>query len=119
ANLEHKVNKWLTIGGSLAVTRTSYTGLNTGSNSLSGNIFNAIRQLPNTPILDPSNPYGYNFSADGRNVGPWDNLAPVGDNIPNIAYVLKHNKIQSRVNRTMVNTFLSINLADGLNYRFQ
>lgn len=119
ANLEHKVNKWLTIGGTLAVTRSSYTGLNTGMNSLSGNIFNAIRQLPNTPILDPSNPYGYNFSADGRNVGPWDNLAPVGDNIPNIAYVLKHNKIQSRVNRTIVNTFASIDLFEGLNYRFQ
>lgn len=119
SNLEHKINKWLTIGGSVAVTRTSYTGLNTGVNSLSGNIFNAIRQLPNTPIFDPNNPHGYNFSADGRNVGQWDNLAPVGDNIPNIAYVLAKNKIQSRVNRTIVNAFASMDLFEGLNYRFQ
>ncbi len=119
SNLEHKINKWLTVGGSIAVTRTSYTGLNTGVNSLSGNIFNAIRQLPNTPIFDPGNPHGYNFSADGRNVGPWDNLAPVGDNIPNIAYVLAKNKIQSRVNRTIVNAFASMDLFEGLNYRFQ
>ena len=119
SNLEHKVNKWLTIGGSIAVTRTSYTGLNTGLNSLSGNIFNAIRQLPNTPIFDPSNPTGYNFSSDGANVGPWDNLSPVGDNIPNIAYVLAKNKIQSRVNRTIINTFVSMDLFEGVNYRFQ
>lgn len=119
SNLEHKLNNWLTIGGSIAITRTSYTGLNTGMNSLSGNIFNAIRQLPNTPIFDPSNPSGYNFSSDGRNVGAWDNLSPVGDNIPNIAYVLAHNKIESRVNRTIVNTFVSMDLFPGLNYRFQ
>lgn len=119
SNLEHKINKWLTVGGSIAVTRTTYTGLNTGMNSLSGNIFNAIRQLPNTPIFDPSHPTGYNFSADNRNVGPWDNLAPVGDNISNIAYVLAKNKFESKVNRTIVNTFLSMDLFEGLNYRFQ
>ncbi len=119
SNLEHKVNNWLTIGGSIAITRTSYTGLNTGLNSLSGNIFNAIRQLPNTPIFDPNSDSGYNFSADGANVGPWQNLSPVGDNIPNIAYVLANNKIQSRTNRTIVNTFASIDLFEGLNYRFQ
>ena len=119
SNLEHKVNKWLTIGGSIAITRTSYTGLNTGLNSLSGNIFNAIRQLPNTPIFDPNSDSGYNFSSNGANVGPWQNLSPVGDNIPNIAYVLANNKIESRTNRTIVNTFASIDLFEGLNYRFQ
>jgi hypothetical protein len=30
------------------LTKTDYSGLNTGRNSLSGNIFNATRQLPNT-----------------------------------------------------------------------
>lgn len=118
-NIEHDVNKWLTIGGSIALTRTEYNGLNTGGNSLSGNIFNATRQLPNTPIFNPNHPSGYNITQDGNNVGPWDNTSPVGDNISNIAYVLANNKFQSKINRTIVNTFASVQLAKGFNYRFQ
>ncbi|TDU42856.1 TonB-linked SusC/RagA family outer membrane protein [Gelidibacter sediminis] len=119
ASLEHNLNKWLTIGGSIAVTRTEYEGLNTGMNSLSGNIFNATRQLPNTPIFNADHPSGYNLSSDSSVVGQWDNTDPVGDNISNIAYVLAKNKYKSKVNRTIVNTFASIDLFDGLNYRFQ
>lgn len=118
-NIEHDVNDWLTIGGSVALTRTEYNGLNTGGNSLSGNIFNATRQLPNTPILNPDHPTGYNINASGTNVGQWDNTTPVGDNISNIGYVLAKNKFQSKSNRTIVNTFASAQLANGLNYRFQ
>jgi hypothetical protein len=47
-NIEHKLNKWLSFGGSASLTRTDVSGLNTGRNSLSGNMFNAIRQAPNT-----------------------------------------------------------------------
>ena len=45
ANVEHEVNKWLSLGGNIALTRTEYNGLNTGRNSLSGNIFNALATL--------------------------------------------------------------------------
>ncbi|WP_163514066.1 SusC/RagA family TonB-linked outer membrane protein [Gelidibacter japonicus] len=119
SNLEHKINKWLTVGGSLAVTRTEYDGLNTGLNSLSGNIFNATRQLPNTPIYNADHPTGYNLSADNSVVGQGTNTDPVGDNISNIAYVLAKNKYESKVNRTLANAFLSADLFEGLNYRFQ
>ncbi|MCB0486275.1 MAG: SusC/RagA family TonB-linked outer membrane protein, partial [Flavobacteriaceae bacterium] len=57
-NIEHNVNKWFKIGGNISLTRTEYRGLNTGTGSLSGNIFNAMRQLPNTPIYDPNHPTG-------------------------------------------------------------
>ncbi len=119
SNLEHNVNKWLTVGGSIAITRTEYSGLNTGRNSLSGNIFNATRQLPNTPIFNPNHPTGYNLSEDNSVVGQWDNTDPVGDNISNIAYVLAKNKFESKVNRTLVNAFASMDLFEGFNYRFQ
>ncbi len=119
ASLEHNLNKWLTIGGSIAITRTEYEGLNTGMNSLSGNIFNATRQLPNTPIYNAEHPSGFNLTPDNSFVGQWDNTDPVGDNISNIAYVLAKNKYKSKVNRTIVNTFASIDLFEGLNYRFQ
>jgi hypothetical protein len=34
-NIEHKLNKWLSFGGSASLTRTDVSGLNTGRNSLS------------------------------------------------------------------------------------
>ena len=119
SSVEHDVNKWLSIGGNLAVTRTEYNGLNTGGNSLSGNIFNTMRQLPNTPIFDPNHPTGYNITADNNNVGKWDNTDPVGDNISNIAYVLAKNKFQSKVNRTIAGAFASAKITEDLTYRFQ
>lgn len=119
ANLEHDIYNWLTVGGNLAVTRTEYEGLNTGGNSLSGNIFNATRQLPNTPVLNPEHPTGYNLTADNNFVGQWDNTDPVGDNISNIAYVLSKNKYESKINRTLAGAFASITFTEGLKYRLQ
>ncbi|MCR9226861.1 MAG: TonB-dependent receptor [Flavobacteriaceae bacterium] len=118
-NLEHDVLDWLTVGGNLAITRTELNGLNTGGNSLSGNIFNATRQLPNIPIYDLNNPTGFNLSADGSVVGQWDNTDPVGDNISNIGYVLANNKFQSITNNTLVSAFGEVKLLEGLTYRFQ
>lgn len=118
-NLEHKINNWLTFGGSVSLTQTEYEGLNTGRNSLSGNMFNAIRQLPNTPIYDVDNPTGYNINLANGYMGPWDNLTNVGDNITNIVYVLDHNKFESKIKRTMINAFMSADLFKGMNYRFQ
>ena len=118
-NLEHDINKWLKFGGSLALTRSEYNGLNTGRNSLSGNIFNATRQLPNTPIFDATNPTGYNLSADFNFVGQGTNTDPVGDGISNIAYALANNKYVSKANRTILNTFLSADLSKDLNLKVQ
>lgn len=118
-NIEHQLKDWLTIGGSLAVTRTEYSGLNTGRGSLSGNMFNAIRQLPNTPIYDATNATGYNIDLSNGSVGQWSNLQVVGDNISNIAYVLDKNKFQSQINRTIASVFASAEITKGLNYRFQ
>ncbi|MCB0645920.1 MAG: TonB-dependent receptor [Saprospiraceae bacterium] len=119
SNLEHKIFKWLSVGGGITYTQTAYDGLNTGTNSLSGNVFNATRQLPNTPVLNPDHPTGYNISANNANVGQWDNTNPVGDNISNIAYVLANNKFQSTIKRVLGNAFASVDIIDGLNYRFQ
>ncbi|RTY86539.1 SusC/RagA family TonB-linked outer membrane protein [Flavobacterium sp. RSP15] len=118
-NIEHDVNNWLTIGGNVALTRTEYNGLNTGGNSLSGNIFNAIRQAPNTPIFDATNPTGYNLNLTTGTVGQGTNLSPIGDNISNIAYVLAKNRFQSKINRTLINTFASAKITKDINYRFQ
>jgi TonB-linked SusC/RagA family outer membrane protein len=121
ANADQKVRKWLTIGTNIAVTKTDYFGLNTGTNSLSGNIFSAIRQLPNTPIFDSSDPSGtgYNFE-DGTNlVGKWNNATTIGDNLPNIVYTLNNNVQSSKIFRTIANTYAQINILPSLNFKTQ
>lgn len=119
ANVDHKLFNWLTLGGNVGITKSEFTGLNTGRNSLSGNMFNAIRQLPNTPIYDPNNSTGYNINLSNGFMGQWDNLQPVGDNITNIVYVLDHNKLVSNNMRTLLTTFAEAKIMDGLSYKFQ
>lgn len=116
-NLEHKVFKWLTTGGGIAYAQTKYNGLNTGRNSLSGNIFNAIRQLPNTPIYNENHPTGYNLSTNNTVVGQWDNTDPVGDNISNIGYVIDNNIYESTIKRVTANAYLSADIYKGLTYK--
>lgn len=118
ANIDHQLNNWLSLGGNIGVTKTDYSGLNTGRNSISGNMFNAIRQLPNTPIYDSNNPSGYNINSSGF-VGQWDNLQSVGDNITNIVYILDKNKYTSNIMRSILNLYAEADILDGLNYRFQ
>ncbi|MBF4494359.1 TonB-dependent receptor [Flavobacterium sp. MR2016-29] len=121
ANIDQEINKWLSIGTNLSVTRTEYNGLNTGGSSLSGNIFNTTRQLPNVPIYDANNPTGYNLTLplSTNTVGKWDNTDPVGDNITNIVYVLDHNKYYSKVNRTLANVFANAKITSDLSYKLQ
>ncbi len=116
-NLEHKVFKWLTTGGGIAYAQTKYNGLNTGRNSLSGNIFNAIRQLPNTPIYNENHPTGYNLTTNNTVVGQWDNTDPVGDNISNIGYVIDNNIYESTIKRVTANAYLSADIYKGLTYK--
>jgi len=118
-NIEHKLNNWFSIGGNVALTKTDYNGLNTGRNSISGNIFSATRQLPNTPIYDPLNPTGYNINLTSGNIGQWDNLQPVGQNLSNIVYALDKNVQTSSIQRTMLNVFASADITKDLNYRLQ
>jgi TonB-dependent starch-binding outer membrane protein SusC len=118
-NIEHEFASWISGGVNFGYTRTDYNGLNTGRNALSGNVFNAVRQLPNTPIYDSANQYGYNINLATGNVGQGTNLAPVGDNISNIIYTLDKNKQESKVNRIFATAFAAIKFTKSLDYRFQ
>ena len=120
ANVDQKVTKWLTLGANIGVTQTEYAGMNAGENSLSGNIFSAIRQLPNTPIYDPSHPTGYNIDLVTPGlVGRWKNTSTIDDNLPNIIYTLTKNKYGTKNLRTMGTAFASITIMPGLNFRTQ
>ncbi|MFZ0598239.1 MAG: SusC/RagA family TonB-linked outer membrane protein, partial [Flavobacterium sp.] len=121
ANIDQDINKWLSIGTNLNISRTEYDGLNISSNGLSGNIFNAIRQLPNTPIYDVNNSTGYNLTLPltSNTVGKWDNLAVQSEGIPNILYVLDHNIYKSKTQRTLVSAFANAKITSDLSYKLQ
>ena len=119
ANADQKVKKWLTIGASVAVTKNDYYGLNTGTNSLSGNIFSAIRQLPNTPIYNSADPTGYNMEPGTNLVGKWNNATTIGDNLPNIVYTLKNNVESSKVFHTISDAYAQFNILPSLNFKTQ
>lgn len=120
ANLDQKVKSWLTLGTNIAVTKTEYNGLNTGANSLSGNIYNATKQHPNVSIYNPLHPTGYNIDLlDPRSVGRGLNTTVVENNLPNIIYVLDNNVIDSKVNRTIANIFADVAILPNLKYKAQ
>jgi len=119
ANIDQDINKWLSIGTNISVNRTEYNGLNSNASGLSGNIFNTIRQLPNTPIYDAADPTGYNLSSNNATVGQWDNLGVVGDNITNILYVLDHNKYKSTTTRIIASAFANAKITSDLSYKLQ
>ncbi|OFY73799.1 MAG: SusC/RagA family protein [Bacteroidetes bacterium RBG_19FT_COMBO_42_7] len=119
ANVDQRVTKWLSMGTSVGLTQSEYYGLNTGTNALSGNIFSAIRQHPNVPIYNPDHSTGYNIDTNPDYVGRWNNLESIGDNLPNIVYVIDHNVFSSRILRTLGNLYAQIKFLPSLNFKTQ
>jgi len=120
SNIDHKLKKWLTIGMNAAITRTETFGMNTGTNSLSGNIFSAIRMLPNTTVFDANDPTGYNIDDINTNyAGRGQNTQQVDDNLPNIRYTLDKNIYKSKTMGVVASTYLMANITKDLNFRTQ
>ena len=120
SNIDQKVKSWLSIGMTSSISRSEYKGLNTGTNSLSGNIFNAIRQLPNTAVYDVNDPTGYNI--DDTNlavVGRGQNLQTIDDNLTNIRYVLDKNTYGSKILGIVGSAYASFTITPDLNFRTQ
>jgi TonB-linked SusC/RagA family outer membrane protein len=119
ANLDQKINNFLTFGITSGVTYQKNLGPLAGSSNLSGNVFAATRLLPNVPIYSDTDITGYNISVDRRTLGPGANLSPISDNIPNIRFVLDNNVRQSQTLRLLGSTYLEAKIADGLKFRTQ
>lgn len=127
SNADHEIRDWLSVGVNGGITRTEYDGLNTGGNSLSGNMFSAIRQHPNVPIYNPNHPTGYNIGYQAEDgswlsdnlVGPWDNFGLIGDNLPNLMYPLDNNRFTSEITRIIGNIYADISPVEFLNFRTQ
>jgi TonB-linked SusC/RagA family outer membrane protein len=119
-NLEQKIYDWVKVGTSASMTHTIIDGLNQGSNSLSGNVFNAIRALPNVSPWDVNDPTGFNIDdQDTRVLGRGANLRLIDDNLPNIMFVLENNRARSKSYRALGNIYLEATFLKKFVYRPQ
>ncbi len=119
ANVDQKINNFLTFGITSGVTYQRNLGPLAGSNNLSGNVFAATRMLPNVPVYNSEDPTGYNISPDRRSLGAGANLSPISDGIPNIRFVLDNNVRKSQTLRLLGSTYLEAKILDGLKIRTQ
>lgn len=120
-NADQKVTSWLKLTSSLAYSETQYKGLNNGYSSISGAMFSAVRQLPNTPIYDSTTPTGYNIFTSGTAsmVGQWDNYIPITSSLTNIAYIVNNNKYESDLTRFIGSLAADVKLTDWASYKLQ
>mgnify|MGYP002777677406 CR=1 FL=1 len=118
-NLDHAVNRFVTVGVKLQASQTRNRGLNIGTNALSGNIAGAARLFPNVSPLDATNPTGFNLSPDGAVLGRGANLRNIDNNYTNLAFVLENNLFRANTNRLLANVYAQANITDWLNIRTQ
>lgn len=120
-NADQKVGEKFKVGLNLGVTRSITDGLNVGTNSLSGAMFNVIRQLPNTTVFDPNGPFGYNIQFQGTNtiVGRGDNNEFIANNLTNIRYVLDNNIYRTATNRLIGSGYAEYEFTPWLSLRTQ
>jgi hypothetical protein len=77
-------------------------------------------QHPNVPIYNPDHPTGYNIDLINPDyVGRWNNTESIGDNLPNIVYVIDKNVFTSRVLRTLGNIYAQFKILPFLNFKTQ
>lgn len=120
ANIEQKVNNWLSAGFTSGVTRQENYGPLTGSNNLSGNVFGSMRMLPNVEARDANHPTGYNLDAiNPRSLGRGANAVEISNGIPNLLFVLENDRRASKSWRLLGNAYLQAQIADGLKFRTQ
>ncbi|NDK54633.1 TonB-dependent receptor [Pontibacter sp. BT213] len=118
SNLDQKVTDWLDFGVQAGLTSQQNTGPLTASNSLGGNTFAVIRQLPNVKVYNPEDPTGYNIDAtDRRSLGRGNNLITISDGIPNLRFVLDQNLRKATTFRGLGNAYLEAKIIDNLRFK--
>jgi TonB-linked SusC/RagA family outer membrane protein len=118
ANLQHKVNNWLTFSNNLTISRTEDNDQNNAGNALSGAIGASIRALPNVRVKDPTLTQfgGYNILPDGSALGQDANLRSIENNYANIAFVLANNQHKSTKHRLLDNFAVDIKPVSWLTF---
>lgn len=118
SNLNQEVTKWLNVGMSLGLTRTENEGLNTGSQSLSGNILNALTVFPNVPARNEDGS-PYISTSNPAVIGQGNNLLGIAFNYPNVLFALDNNTFNATNYRILGNLFAEAEVVKGLKLRTQ
>lgn len=120
-NFSHKVNNWVKVGNTLAISRIDDNDQNNGGNALGSAMVAALRGLPNVRVYDTANKKfsGFNVAPDGSALGQDANLRTIDDNYYNIAYTLAKNKLRSEKYRIIENAFIEVTPVTDLTIRSQ
>ena len=114
ANLDSEVKSWLRVGMTLGLTRARTFGLNTGINSLSGNVANALLLLPNVPTRNAD---GTPYSNVAGALGQGSNRTGISFAYPNIIFPLENNIIRAISYRILGNGYLEVEPLKNLRLR--
>ena len=116
ANVDSEVKPWLRVGFNAGLTRTQTLGLNTGTNSLSGNVASALALFPNVPARNAD---GTPYVSDGGFLGRGNNTADISFAYPNILFALDNNIYRSVSYRILANGYLEVEPVKNLRLRSQ
>ncbi|HLO82039.1 MAG TPA: TonB-dependent receptor [Chitinophagaceae bacterium] len=116
--VDHKVNNWFLIGGTMNYTNSVNSAPNTGS--LPGQAFNTagIGRLPIAlaPNVAPKNADGtYNLNTASNTIGQGNNKSAL--QFYNPVYLIEQNKFTSENDRIMGNVYAQLNFTKWLNFR--
>ena len=118
ADLTQQATKWLRIGISGQMSRTSIHGFSNTENSLQSVGF-GVFMLPNVAVYNPEHPTGYNIDPERFSLGRGSNLSVIDNGLSNIVWVLDNNINKSTNTRALGNGWAEITFMDGLTLRTQ
>jgi TonB-linked SusC/RagA family outer membrane protein len=115
-NLDSEVKSWLRVGMTMGLSRTQTYGLNTGTNSLSGNVAAALVLLPNVPARNPD---GTPYDNGAGILGQGNNTQTISFNYPNVVFPLENNIYRSTSYRILGSGYLEVEPIKNLRLRSQ
>ncbi|GAB4050572.1 TonB-dependent receptor [Spirosoma litoris] len=116
ARLDQKAFKdKVTFGMNAFVTQTTNTGLNQGTNALSGNIAGAIYAFPNVAIQFPDGSY----NIEGQSLGRGANTRAIYGNYTNQKFILDNNIYKNQNLNLTGNAYVDVEIVKGLNAKSQ
>ncbi|MGB4770918.1 MAG: TonB-dependent receptor [Chitinophagaceae bacterium] len=116
--VDHKVNNWLQLGGTMNYTNSTNSAPNTGS--LPGQAFSiaGLGRLPIVlaPNVAPRNADGsYNINTAANTIGQGNNRTALS--FYNPVYILENNRFTSENDQITGNVFAQLNFTKWLNFR--
>ncbi|SFE22535.1 SusC/RagA family TonB-linked outer membrane protein [Spirosoma endophyticum] len=105
----------VTFGMNAFVTHTTNTGLNQGTNALSGNIAGAIYAFPNVAVQFPDGSY----NIEAQSLGRGSNTRAIYGNYTNQKFILDNNIYKNQNLNLTGNAYVDVEIVKGLNAKSQ